>query len=220
MERIRGGFYLNWSVTTAQVQSEVQMSEFALSLFAGEIRNHLSRDWMPRAVLFRHAAPGGSLRLYRAAFGTDVRFNQDRNALLLDTKTLEAPFRGRGATGRALADRLVHLEEHGAEQSITRRVEATIRALMPYAPCGVKDVGHAMQIAPRTLQLRLKKADAPSFVEIRDAVRSDLASKYLTHSKLSVVQIAEILGYADSTSLSRSFRKWHGRSLREARRQQ
>lgn len=219
LERTEGGLYLNWSVTTAQAQSEVQMSEYAMSLFASEIRSHLTRDWMPRAVLFRHAAPGGSLRLYRTAFGADVRFNQGRNALLLDTRTLEAPLRGRGASGRALADRLVHLEEHPAEQSIARRVEAIIRALMPYAPCGVKDVGHALQMAPRTLQLRLKKADAPSFVEIRDAVRSDLASKYLRHSKLSVVQIAEILGYADSTSLSRSFRKWHGRSLREVRRQ-
>lgn len=113
----------------------------------------------------------------------------------------------------------MHLEEQPAEQSIACCVEAIIRALMPYAPCGVNDVGHALQMAPRTLHLRLKNADALSFVAIRDAVRSDLASKYLRHSKLSVVQIAEILGYSDSTSLSRSFRKWNGRSLREVRRQ-
>jgi AraC-like DNA-binding protein len=48
-------------------------------------------------------------------------------------------------------------------------------------------------------------------------VRADLASKYLRHSDLSAVRVAEILGYSDPTSLSRSFRRWHGRSIRQAR---
>ena len=59
-------------------------------MFAGEIRSHLSRDWMPKAVLFRHAAPPVNLALHRAAFGSDLRFNQDRNALLIDNDTTDA----------------------------------------------------------------------------------------------------------------------------------
>ncbi|MBL6752385.1 MAG: helix-turn-helix transcriptional regulator, partial [Nevskia sp.] len=51
----------------------------------------------------------------------------------------------------------------------------------------------------------------------KDAVRRDLAVKYLRHSQMSATQIADILGYADLSSFSRSYRRWHGRSSRAQR---
>jgi AraC-like DNA-binding protein len=87
---------------------------------------------------------------------------------------------------------------------------------MPYAPCTVEEVSRALDIAPRTLQLRLKR-QGTSLTQVRDAVRADLAAKYLRHSDLSATAIAEMLGYADPTSLSRSFRRWNGESLRKTR---
>lgn len=218
VERIKGGALLNWTTTRAMHASEMQMAEFALSVFASEIRSHLSRDWMPKAVLFRHAAPPVNLALHRAAFGSDLRFNQDRNALLLGADTLDAPLKARGSAARALATRVVRLEEERPEKSLARSVEAVVRSLMPYAPCTVVEVSQALDLAPRTLQDQLKR-QGTSFTAVRDAVRADLALKYLRHSALSAGQIAEILGYADLTSFSRSFRRWNGQSLRELRRQ-
>lgn len=215
-KRREGGLLLSWSLTTTQLDSEVQMLEFALALFAGEIRMHMSADWMPEAVLFGHARPPGSLKRYRAAFGSDIRFNQDHNALLLDRRTVETPLHGRDTTARALASRVVELEARVPEKAIGRRVEAVIRGLMPYAPCSLREVSQALGMSPRTLQVRLKQ-QGDAFVEIRDAVRADLAVKYLRHSDLAATRIAEILGYRDPTSLSRSFRRWHGKSMREVR---
>lgn len=216
LERIKGGALLSWTTTTGQHESEVQMAEFALSVFANEIRSHLHRDWKPSAVLFRHAEPRGSLAPYRAIFGNDLRFNQDCNALLLDKATLEAPLKARGTSARALAIRVVRLEEERPEKHLARSVEAVVRSLMPYAPCTIGEVSRALDLAPRTLQARLQR-QGTSFVQIRDAVRADLASKYLRYSDLSAAQVAEILGYADPTSFSRSFRRWNGQSLRELR---
>ena len=215
-ERTRSGAVLSWSVTTGQIDSEVQMAEYALSLFATEIRTHLPSDWTPVAVLFRHAPPAGKRALHRAAFGSDQRFNQDRNALLLDEQALRAPLRARSAAARALANRVVRLEDVPLDKSLPSSVEAVVRALMPYAPCSVDEVSRALGMAPRTLQLRLQR-QGNSFTRIRDAVRADLASKYLRYSELSAAQIAEILGYADATSFSRSFRRWNGQSVRQRR---
>lgn len=217
VERIQGGSMLSWSTTAGQHESEVQMAEFALCVFANEIRTYLQRDWMPSAVLFRHARPSGNLAMYQAAFGHDLRFNQDHNALLLDQETLDAPLSPRSSAARALASRVVRLEDDLPEKPLALSVEAVIRALMPYAPCTIGEAGRALGLASRTLQARLER-EGTSFIEIRDAVRADLASKYLRHSNLSAAQIAEILGYADATSFSRSFRRWHGCSLREMRR--
>lgn len=217
VERIKGGALLSWSTTAGQHDSEIQMAGFSLSVLAGEIRSHLHRDWMPAAVLFRHARPTEALALYHASFGADLRFNQDRNALMLDAATLEAPLRARGSAARALASRVVRLEEDRLEKDLARSVESVVRSLMPYAPCTVGEVSHALDLAPRTLQVRLQR-QGTSFIHIRDAVRADLAAKYLRHSELSAAHIAEILGYADPTSFSRSFRRWNGQSLRASRR--
>ena len=217
VERTSEGALLNWSTTAGRIHSEVQMAEYALCLFANEIRSHLHPDWMPKAVLFRHARPPGRLTLHRMAFGAHVRFNQDRNGLLLDERTWAAPLKSRGPAARALASRVMQLEEerpHGPR--ITHSVEAVVRSLMPYAPCTIDEVSRALDLPARTLQFRLQR-QGTSFTQLRDRVRADLASKYLRYSDLSAARIAEILGYADVTSLSRSYRRWNGISLREQR---
>ena len=211
-----GGLLLSWSMAAAPRDSNVQTLEFSLSLFAREIRRHLGTQWAPAAVLFGHARPPGSLKVYRTTFGCDPRFNQAWTGLLLDRQTVETPLRGRESSARALAHRFVQLEERASAMPIAQQVKAVIRGLMPYASCSLKDVSQAMGIGPRTLQIRLKR-DGDSFVDIRDSVRADLASTYLNHSDLTAVRVAEILGYGDPTSLSRSFRRWHGKSIRQIR---
>lgn len=217
IERTSEGWLVNWSATAGRIDSEVQMSEYALCLFANEIRSHLHPNWMPKAVLFRHARPPGRLTLHRRTFGTHVRFNQDRNSLLLDDQTWTAPLKSRGPAARALASRVMQLEEERPQGArIAHSVEAVVRSLMPYAPCTIKEVSRALDLPARTLQFRLRR-HGTSFTQVRDRVRADLASKYLRHSDLSAARIAEILGYADVTSLSRSYRRWNGISLREHR---
>lgn len=217
LEPVEGGTYLSWSLTGGLGISEVQTSEFSLAHVVREIQSRTRPDWHPETVLFRHKRPAGGIRLHREIFGPDVRFNQDTNALFLSSASLELPLlRARGSTARALAGRFARLEEDTPSRSFVRNVEIVVRALMPYGPCTIKGVSEALDLAPRTLQKHLT-LEKSSFLKIRDAVRADLASRYLRHSELSVTQIAEILGYGDPTCLSRSFRRWNGRSPREAR---
>ena len=87
---------------------------------------------------------------------------------------------------------------------------------MTTLPAARRKVAGALGLAPRTLQLHLKRENT-SFVKLRDAVRADLAAKFLHDSALGAAEIAEILGYADATSFSRSFRRWNGTNLRRVR---
>ena len=49
-------------------------------------------------------------------------------------------------------------------------------------------------------------------------MRADLALKYLRQSTLQLGEISEILGFAEPSVFTRSFRRWHGCTPREARR--
>ncbi|MGH8597270.1 MAG: helix-turn-helix transcriptional regulator, partial [Gammaproteobacteria bacterium] len=123
---------------------------------------------------------------------------------------------GGGSKTRALVGAVLRHEEKAHDQSIAARVESIVRALLPFAPCSVEDVSKAMGLPVRTLQHRLT-AGARTFKDIKDAVRADLALKYLKHSELGLSEIAEILGYSELSAFSRSFRRWHGGAARALR---
>lgn len=47
-----------------------------------------------------------------------------------------------------------------------------------------------------------------NYQQIKDAVRCDLVSELLVNSELSLVDISERVGFSESASLSRAFKKW------------
>lgn len=206
-ETVAKGGFLTWTSATGRASSEVQIAEFALAIFLKEIRLHTPREWTPPAVHFRHSAPA-KLQLHRKIFGPNLRFDSDRNAIQLDDAILDRPLRQLAPHTRGFVRELLRHDDEGRDVSTRLRVEGIVRSLLPYTPCNLIDVSRAMAMSTRTLQVRLR-AEGTSFKAIKDAVRADLALKYLRHSKMSATQIAEILGYTYISSFSRSFRRWH-----------
>ncbi|MDB5975780.1 MAG: AraC family transcriptional regulator [Nevskia sp.] len=206
---------LGWSAVSGLVDNEVQISEFAVATFLGEIRSHAPPNWTPAAVYFRHEAPR-DLRVHRRLFGPNLRFNSERNAIHLDQHILARPLRGGMPGNRTLVRSILRNEEDVPIVAASLQVESIVRALLPFAPCDITVVAVAMGLSVRTLQERLA-ASGHSFRSIKDAVRRDLATKYLKHSEMSATQIAGLLAYAELSSFSRSFRRWHDRSVRATR---
>ena len=55
------------------------------------------------------------------------------------------------------------------------------------------------------------------YQQLIDQVREIHARRYLSDPTLSVTQVAQQLGYADSSGFHRAFKKWTGRSPRAFR---
>ena len=217
-EKRLGGGELSWSAAAGKAVSDVQMAEFSLSTIGHEIASHMPHNWTPKAVGFRHAAPK-DLRLHRQLFCEDVFFDQDRNSLFLDDATLDRPLHSAGHARSLIRGVLQHenVVARASRLQVVTNVESIVRALLPFSACTLKEVSQAMGLPTRTLQEHLQRAGGKTFKQIKDGVRADLAMKYLQHSQMPVGQIADVLGYADITAFSRSFRRWHGRSAREVR---
>lgn len=212
-----GAGLLSWTASAGLSDNEVQIAEFALAVILDEIRSHGAPGWTPVSVRFRHQGPR-DLRQHRRVFGPNLRFDAERNAIEIDAAMLDRPLRF-SAEGRhrALVRSVLRLEDGAPSPGIALQVEAIVRALLPFAPCSARDVALGLGLSVRTLQERLADSGR-SFRSIKDAVRRDLADKYLRHSGMSATQIAGLLGYADLSSLSRSFRRWTGAPIRSRRR--
>ncbi len=72
-------------------------------------------------------------------------------------------------------------------------------------------VAQSLGLTSRTLRRHLKR-EQTTFSAIVDAVRMELALKYLREATLSTEQIAHVLGFSETASFVRAFRRWTGRT--------
>jgi AraC-like DNA-binding protein len=71
---------------------------------------------------------------------------------------------------------------------------------------GLAAVARRVGVAPRTLQRRLSELGW-SFAELVDDVRRTTASRLLADASLSRGELAQLLGYRDSSALNKGLRR-------------
>lgn len=81
--------------------------------------------------------------------------------------------------------------------------------LMPHGEPSREKVADALGTSSRSLHRKLKELDT-SYKVILDDARQHLAMQYIKQLDLSMITITYKLGFSDSTSFSRSFKRWTG----------
>jgi AraC-like DNA-binding protein len=81
----------------------------------------------------------------------------------------------------------------------------------------LEQVAKALHMAPSTLQRRLAQ-EGTSLQWLRDDLRRDIAISRLSTSRVSLVQLALELGFSDSPSFQRAFKRWTGQQCSAYRR--
>jgi AraC-like DNA-binding protein len=100
--------------------------------------------------------------------------------------------------------------------SFRSSVENAIVPLLPHGRIRAGEIAHQLGIGERTFARRLS-SEGLTFSKILESLRSDLAARYLTDDDLSISQIAWLLGYQEVSALTHAFKRWTGKTPREAR---
>jgi AraC-like DNA-binding protein len=150
---------------------------------------------------------------YGEAFRAPVRFGAAADRLCFSGEEWDAPTESADA---ALA-RL--LEEHAgilarriphAASGFRAEVQKTIASVMPEGG-SAEDVARALHVSVRTLQRKLAPTGS-TFRQVSETVRGQLAEEYLTDPRVSIAEVAFMLGFSDQSSFNRAFRRWTGDS--------
>jgi AraC-like DNA-binding protein len=207
--------FMLFEILQSRLPQQRQAVEHALALSQHATVAFSGGQARAREIWFTHE-PLAPLSAYRAAFNTAVRFGQSMNGLFFDERDLELAIADADPQLYEIATTYIDQRFPAAAMSLSTRVRIIIAHLLVEGDCTHERVAAALSLHLRTLQRRLRD-EGESFETIKDSVRRDIALRYLRQSNVSLVKLTEILGYSETSVLSRSCHRWFAASPRKLR---
>jgi AraC-like DNA-binding protein len=160
------------------------------------------------AVTLPHA-PLAPLARYRSFFGVRVHTEQPLAALHVSRQTLRANSRGANAALRQITEDYVarHFQDPG--QSVANRVRHALLRTLGTSQADKAGIAGLLAMHPRTLQRHLA-GEGTTFEALRETVRKEAALRYLRETRMPLGQLADLLGFAEQSVMTRSCRRWFG----------
>lgn len=156
-----------------------------------------------------NAAPAFMKDEYQRLFRSHVRFDKPYNGLHFERRLLDMPVRQTRQSLdqflRNAADSLVVMPDHSITSRIRRLMGTDASVPMP----DFETVARMLATNTQTLRRHLR-AEGTSFQTVKDTIRRDVAIQYLHGTHYSIHEIAELVGYSESSAFHRAFKKWTG----------
>lgn len=148
---------------------------------------------------------------YRVMFSDNLHFASAHSRLLLNADCLELPvLRGERDLKRFLAGAPANiLVRYRDPQSLAARIKAYLRSLKPERWPDLEALSGHFYMAPSTLRRKLA-LEGQSYQGLKDQVRRDLCLARLQAGEGNFTELAFELGFSDSSSFYKAFRKWTG----------
>lgn len=161
----------------------------------------------------------GNAEAYQSFFGCPVYFDAPHCELQIDASTLDHPMPMSDAETSTLCQQQCQLllARMSRGSGFVERVRQLIVARPGYFP-DIDFVAEKLNTTSRTLRRRLAD-ESSSYHQILAEVRYELAREYLGTSSLPLEEISVLLGYAAPGNFTHAFKRWHGSSPRQYRRE-
>ena len=182
-----------------------QFWDHAVALACGVTRMVCGQNWVPRSVFLRRPEPGEA-GTYSRFFRAPVAFGSDFSGLVFERDVLEHPI---SVSINTVPRQLQQYLRNSYAGDFLEQVRLVINSLLPTQDCNATTVAQCLGLSRRTLQRKLRDENT-SFQQQLDEVRSELAISYLQEDQFSLTDISELLGFTESSVLTRSFRRWFG----------
>ena len=181
-------------------------------------RMNCGDSFKPTRVEFKQAIPQQPAAYY-AYFRCELVFDAPSSVMVLDTSVADEHLPGSNPQLEMLLEQqileyLAKLDKN----DIVGLAKSQIFDLLPSGQASIEDVAGKLHLSVRTLRRKLKDAGT-SFKDLLAETRRELGQRYIQDSSLSLTEVAFMLGFSDSSSFSRAYKGWTGKSPSESRAQ-
>jgi AraC-like DNA-binding protein len=191
--------------------------DYALGTVLVALRELTQPPIAPIMVRLARPAPR-STKPFRALFGARVEFGAACSELVLDQRAALVPAPAHDPQLLAILERhaQITLAELPGLDSFIEQVRELIAAGLEAGTHGSEQLAASLGISVRTLRRRLEES-GNSHRSLLDQVRRERALELVASGELSVVEIANQVGFGDPSAFTSAFRRWTGRTPRAMR---
>jgi AraC-like DNA-binding protein len=163
--------------------------------------------WRVERISFAFAPPEYA-RFAREFVGCRVDYGRTWTGIVLPARLLDHPLKtANPAAFQEAAEICRHqMEALAAGATIADRVCRSLLSKQNSFP-SLETTARLLHMTPRTLHRKLI-AEGTSYRAILERTRHDLAIAHLRGGRMSIEEIAYILGYSDPSNFRRAFRRW------------
>src|SRR5215469_5795775 len=197
-----------------------QFFELLALWFIRTLHTQTNLDFAPLRVTFAHAREAGQREVHRL-LRCPVEFAQTVDSWVLPQRIMDLPIvSGDSYLLRILtvhADELL-TERHSAT-SLQSMVADQLISLLPSGEIRAAAVARRLNMSTRSFTRQLAN-EGTTFGEILERLRRRRATRYLEHNRMSIKQIAWLLGYSEPGAFTHAYKRWTGTTPRRARQDQ
>ena len=179
------------------------------AIYVRTCRNRLGRDYAPLAVYLRRPEPVDPTP-WHTVFRAPLFFGAEEDRLEFAARDFDSH----------LDDANPELAEHNETvlkrtlaqlQPLTweRKVRAAIEAQLPDGEPSAERIAQALHLSVRSLQRHLAD-EGCRFDALLNDCRQNLALQHLRDLQCSLAEVSHLLGFADTSSFNRAFKRWTG----------
>jgi AraC-like DNA-binding protein len=160
-------------------------------------------------TLVEQTYPKRKITEYERIFQCALKFNASRNALSFASKDLEQPVVSHDKSlfnffNSTLQQKLNSLK---INRSTAEKVKHTLLSDFKGRMPSIEIVALHLGLTPRSLQRKLKD-ESLSFRELTATLKKELALSIMKKERYSAKEVADVLGYSDSSAFRKAFKNW------------
>ncbi len=187
----------------------VQAQDISLFETVNITRSVFAESWHPSGVYFTHSPKDP--QFYHNAFNCPLFFDQEFQGIGIATQDLNMPLVSADEDSRKALEQQVAQVYKQNKKSLIEQTQQAITLGMITGDCSIQSVTRGLSLHSRTLHRKLE-SQGTSFTQILEDTRRAFSEFFVTNSSISIFDVSQMLGYKDSTSFSRSYKRWHGLS--------
>ena len=176
-----------------------------------KLRMNFRNDLAAVSVSLLHSQPECAARYYDF-FKSPVKFDSPVSSLALSLEVVDYVLPGGNEELADLNDQIMtkYLNTLNKEDVLTR----VRKIIVEHLPCGdatVDTIASELGYSSRNLQHLLQR-EGTTYMSLLNKTRMEIAKKYVLDGKIPLLEVTFLLGFAEQSSFSNSFRRWTGKS--------